>query len=116
MSEAIWQERLNEATVRLEPEVTADVCAERYDIDDRDDLEDLTNAALEECRVGVISKISRGRSATNFSRTVCAVPDLTLALWAWMARCLKFGDIVSTLFADVIRSELLCCTGHHIEN
>ncbi|MFC6765405.1 hypothetical protein [Natrinema soli] len=46
MSEAVWEERLDESVVRLEPEVTADVCAERYDVDDHDDLEELTNAAL----------------------------------------------------------------------
>lgn len=48
MSEAVWEERLDVAVVRLEPEVTADVCTERYVVDDRDDLEELTNAALRE--------------------------------------------------------------------
>lgn len=48
MSEALWQERLDEAAVRLEPEVQADVCADRYAVDGRDEVEELTNAALEE--------------------------------------------------------------------
>lgn len=48
MSEAAWEERLDEAVVRLEPEVTADVCTERYDVDDRDGLEELTNGTLRE--------------------------------------------------------------------
>ncbi|WP_155945799.1 MULTISPECIES: hypothetical protein [unclassified Natrinema] len=50
MSEALWQEHLDEATVRLEPAVQADICAARYALDDRDELEELTDAALEKLR------------------------------------------------------------------
>ncbi|WP_049888203.1 MULTISPECIES: hypothetical protein [unclassified Natrinema] len=46
MSEAAWAERLDEATVRLDSEVTAERCADRYDVDGRDEIVELTNTAL----------------------------------------------------------------------
>lgn len=43
---SLWERRLQNATIQLEPGVAAEVCANRYDAASPGEMEALTNAAL----------------------------------------------------------------------
>jgi hypothetical protein len=46
-TKSLWETRLQEATVHLEPGVTVEACAKRYDVVGAGDLKQLTNVALQ---------------------------------------------------------------------
>lgn len=46
--EALWADRLAEATARIGPGIDPAVLADRYDVDDRDAIATLSNEALQE--------------------------------------------------------------------